>query len=68
MASNCEICGALNPSKKDRFCRKHAKTTLRKLEKAGYLEPLELRTVSGFSKLSNQRFLTLQDEPGDQSQ
>lgn len=68
MSANCEICGTLNPDKKNRFCRKHEKTVLRKLDREGYLEPLEVTTVSGHFRLSNRRFLTLQDESGDRNQ
>lgn len=63
MALNCEICGIKNTSRKDRYCRKHQKTVLRRLEQVGYLEPLKVTTVDGVQKLSRQRFLTLQDGP-----
>lgn len=63
MALNCEICGLPNTSRKDRYCKKHQKTVLRKLEKDGYLDPLVVTTVDGVQRLSKQRFLTLQDGP-----
>lgn len=40
MAISCEICGKPNPSRKDRFCRKHQKSVLRHLALVGYLEPV----------------------------
>lgn len=61
MATHCEICKRPLSNKKDRFCKPHAKATLRKLESAGYLEPLTVTTVDGQQRLSHQRFLTLQD-------
>lgn len=68
MAKNCEICGTLNASTKDRYCRHHARQTLRRLERVGYLEPLEVRTIDGLTRLSSQQFLTLPDERLDQNQ
>lgn len=61
MALNCEICKRPTRNRKDRFCPTHAKQTLRRLEASGYLEPLEVTTVNGRQKLSNHRFLTIQE-------
>lgn len=63
MATHCEICGKANKSRKDRFCPPHQFQVLRKLEAAGYLEPLTVTTVDGVQSLSKHRFLTLPDLP-----
>lgn len=62
MAATCKICGKPNQSKKDLYCRTHQRKVLQSLEQSGYLEPLTVTTVAGQQKLSNRRFLTLQDE------
>jgi hypothetical protein len=64
MATHCEICGRPLSDKKNRFCLPHARSTLRKLEAVGYLQPLQISTVDGANqKLSRHRFLTLPDGP-----
>lgn len=67
MGRKCEKCQDETPSKSDRFCLKHARQTLRKLEAEGYLEPLRYTTQDGVQVLSTKRFLTLSEEPNGQS-
>lgn len=59
MATHCTTCGVPLADKKNLYCGRHAKATLRKLHKSGYLQPLTIRTVDGVQKLSKRRFLEL---------
>jgi hypothetical protein len=64
MASRCEKCGRLLSDTRDRFCPSHARQHLKHLESIGFLQPLEISTVSGpRQRLSPKRFLTLPHEP-----
>jgi hypothetical protein len=62
MASNCETCGRLLPDPSERFCPPHQLKELRRLRKAGYLQPLRFRTLEGPVVLSRHKFLLLEEQ------
>lgn len=60
MSLRCQFdgCNRKTTSKKDKFCLKHAKQTLKALAASGYFQPLEVTTIDGTTRLSNREFLT----------
>lgn len=62
MGLHCEVCKTTLSNRKNRFCPRHAKQMLRKMEDSGYLEPLVVSTVDGANQhLSRDRFLTFKE-------
>jgi hypothetical protein len=61
MALICETCGQATEDRTDRFCPRHAIKELQAQDEAGYLEPLEYRTVDGRVRLSKFPFLVLEE-------
>lgn len=57
----CQKCNQRVQQKGHRFCGRHAREELLKLEAEGYFDPLQYQTQDGKVVLSRQRFLTISE-------